>query len=72
MVNRALSALKQLASGRLNDDLFKAPEELAGATPGEGDAAPLAASLRGPIARCLERRPAGAPVGAAAVARQQG
>ena len=71
-VNRALSAVQQLASGHLGDQLFQDAAALAAGGTTRGDESRVAAELRGPISRCMDRRPAGAPAGAAAVARQQG
>ena len=75
MANCVVSLVKQLWSGKFNDDLLRAasegiaPWEEIKATP---DGVELGGIIRGRVSEIMERRPAGFPKGAAAIRRQLG
>jgi hypothetical protein len=75
MTNCVVSLVKQLWSGKFNDDLVRAasngiaPWEEIKATP---DGVELGGIIRGRVSEIIKRRPTGFPKGAAAIRRQLG
>ena len=75
MTNCVVSLVKQLWSGKLNDDLVRAASN--GITPWEEikttpDGVELGRIIRGKVSEIIKRRPTGFPKGAAAIRRQLG